>query len=49
MKVSVHEFDKTVAFYRDILGFEVIEASSPDDIDSVTFVNSTHTTHTHKS
>lgn len=37
MKIPVHEFDKTVAFYRDILGFEEIEASSPDDFDSVTF------------
>jgi hypothetical protein len=37
MKVPVHEFDRTVAFYRDVLGFEEIEASSPDDIESVTF------------
>ena len=28
IKVPVHEFDKTVAFYRDILGFEEIEPSS---------------------
>ncbi|MEE9337805.1 MAG: hypothetical protein V3U87_06970 [Methylococcaceae bacterium] len=32
MKVPVHEFDRTVVFYRDILGFEEVNASSPDDI-----------------
>jgi catechol 2,3-dioxygenase-like lactoylglutathione lyase family enzyme len=37
MKVPVHEFDETVAFYRDILGFEESDASSPDEIESVTF------------
>jgi len=37
MKVPVHEFDKTVTFYRDILGFQEIDASSPADIDSVIF------------
>jgi len=37
MKVPVHEFEKTVAFYKDILGFEEIDASSPDGFDSVTF------------
>ena len=37
MKVPVHEFDMTVAFYRDILGFEEIEASLPDDNEAVTF------------
>ena len=37
IKVPIHEFDRTVAFYRDILGFEEIDASSPDDIDSATF------------
>ena len=37
MKVPIHEFDKTVTFYRDILGFQEIDASSPGDIDSVVF------------
>lgn len=37
MKVPVHEFDSTVAFYRDILGFEEVDASSPDDSEAVTF------------
>lgn len=37
IKVPVHEFDKTVAFYRDILGFEEVEASSPATIESVAF------------
>jgi catechol 2,3-dioxygenase-like lactoylglutathione lyase family enzyme len=37
MKVPVHEFDSTVVFYRDILGFEEIDASSPDEVESVTF------------
>ncbi len=37
IKVPVHEFDQTVAFYRDILGFEETDASSPDAIESVAF------------
>ncbi len=37
MKVPVHEFDRTVAFYRDILGFEEVDASSSDDIEAITF------------
>ncbi len=37
MKVPAHEFDRTVAFYRDILGFTQTEADSPDQFDSVTF------------
>jgi catechol 2,3-dioxygenase-like lactoylglutathione lyase family enzyme len=37
MKVPVHEFDSTVAFYRDILGFEEVDASSLGNIESVTF------------
>ncbi len=37
MKVPAHEYDNTVAFYRDILGFEEIQESSPGDIKSVTF------------
>lgn len=37
MKVPVHEFDNTVAFYRDILGFEEIKVASPDSITAITF------------
>ena len=37
MKVPTHEFDRTVAFYKNILGFEKVNPSSPDDIESVTF------------
>lgn len=37
VKVPFHEFDRTVAFYRDILGFEEVESSSQVDIDAVIF------------
>ncbi len=37
MKVPAHEFDSTVAFYRDVLGLRQIPATSPDQFDSVTF------------
>lgn len=37
MKVPVHEFDNTVAFYRDILGFEEIKVASPDGATAITF------------
>jgi len=37
MKVPVHEYDQTVAFYKDILGFEVIEPSSSNESASTTF------------
>ncbi len=37
IKVPYHEYDRTVAFYRDILGFEEVALSSPDGIESVTF------------
>lgn len=37
MKVPAHEFEETVTFYRDILGFEEVDASPPNDIESVTF------------
>lgn len=37
MKVPVHEFDSTVSFYRDILGFEEVDAHSPGSIEAVTF------------
>ena len=38
MKVPAHEFDGTVAFYRDILCFEEVTLSSSDDIESATFM-----------
>ena len=37
IKVPAHEFDKTVMFYRDILGFEETDESSPGDMESATF------------
>ena len=37
MKVPTHEFDNTVAFYRDILGFEEVDESSNGGIESVIF------------
>jgi predicted enzyme related to lactoylglutathione lyase len=37
IKVPVHEFDRTVAFYREILGFEEVDLSSSDDNESVAF------------
>ncbi len=37
MKVPAHEFENTVAFYRDILGFEQIKKASPDELESVVF------------
>ena len=37
IKTPIHEFEATVVFYRDILGFEVIENSDSDSSDSVTF------------
>ena len=37
VKVPFHEFERTVAFYRDTLGFEEVDASSSDDIESVIF------------
>ena len=37
VKVPVHEFDRTVSFYRDILELEEIDAASANDIESVTF------------
>jgi catechol-2,3-dioxygenase len=35
MKVLTHEYEKTVAFYKDILGLEIKEDSSPDSFESV--------------
>ncbi len=37
MKVPVHEYDRTITFYRDILGFEEIKPSSPDNIETTVF------------
>ena len=37
IKVPVHEFEQTVAFYRDILGFESVDAPSPETSESATF------------
>ena len=37
MKIPAHEFDDTVIFYRDILGFEHVENTSPDTITSARF------------
>ncbi len=37
MKVPSHEFNRTVAFYRDVLGFEEVASASPGEARSVTF------------
>ena len=37
IKVPSHQFDQTVAFYRDVLGLEQIDKSSSDQFESVTF------------
>ena len=37
MKVPPHEYEKTVSFYKDILGFEKIDSPSPDSFESVAF------------
>lgn len=37
MKVPAHDFDSTVAFYRDILGLEQANVSSPDVNESIAF------------
>ena len=37
IKVPAHEYEDTVIFYRDILGFEQIETGLPDNIDGTTF------------
>ncbi len=37
MNLPVHKLNRTVAFYRDILGFEEVYASSPYDIKAITF------------
>lgn len=37
MKVPLHEFEQTVRFYRDVLGFEVLEDVVRNNHDSVAF------------
>jgi len=37
MKVPAHEFEKTVAFYQEILGFKLKKASSPGGFESAAF------------
>jgi len=37
IKVPPHEYEQTVAFYKDVLGLILKEASSPDNFESVTF------------
>lgn len=37
MKVPAHEYDKTVAFYRDVLGFELIPLDNDEEINTIRF------------
>jgi predicted enzyme related to lactoylglutathione lyase len=37
IKVPPHQFEKTVSFYRDVLGLEQTIIESPDQYQSVTF------------
>jgi len=37
MKVPVHEYEKTISFYKDILGFEKVGSPLPDSFESVAF------------
>ncbi len=37
IKVPPHQFDQTVAFYRDVLGLEQTQLASLDPFESVTF------------
>ena len=37
MKVPLHEYEKTVSFYRDILGLEQDDSVSPDSFESIAF------------
>ena len=37
VKVPAHQFDKTVSFYRDILGFKLLELAGTDQFESVAF------------
>ena len=38
IKVPVHEYESTVAFYRDILGLKPVELESPDNYESIAFL-----------
>ena len=37
IKVPAHEFEKTVNFYKAVLGLKQIDVDSPDQFDSVAF------------
>jgi len=37
MKVPIHEFDATIEFYRDILGFKQIDVNSTNENEAVIF------------
>ncbi|MCW8856879.1 MAG: hypothetical protein OQJ95_05895 [Kangiella sp.] len=37
MKVPAHEYDKTVAFYRDVLGFELIPLDNDEMTNTIRF------------
>ena len=37
IKFPVHEYNSTVAFYRDILGLKPVELESPDNYESIAF------------
>lgn len=37
MKVPAHEYDKTVAFYRDVFGFELIPLDNDETTDTIRF------------
>lgn len=37
IKVPTHEYEDTVVFYRDILGFEQTDTAPPDNTESTTF------------
>jgi len=37
MKVPAHEYDKTVAFYRDVLGFELIPLDNDEETSTIRF------------
>ncbi|MHC9511789.1 VOC family protein [Kangiella sp. M94] len=37
MKVPAHEYDKTVAFYRDVLGFELIPLDNDEETNTIRF------------
>ncbi|PWG61233.1 VOC family protein [Spiribacter halobius] len=37
MKVPVHEYEKTVAFYRDVLGLKTIQDDTPSSTESAKF------------